>query len=54
MSDFCPGCARQVHHWHPSPEYYPGKTYTYICGETRKDGDGWVVCGEKITVVIQK
>ena len=51
MSDFCPGCARLVHHWRPTPEFYPGKTYSYICGEMRPDGKE---CRQKITVVIRK
>lgn len=43
MSDWCPNCGL-VPHWRPSPEFYPGRTYSYLC-------EG---CGQKITVVIRK
>jgi hypothetical protein len=43
VTDWCPNCGL-VHHWHPDPAFYPGKTYSYICD----------TCRCKITVVIRK
>ena len=51
MSNYCPGCSRMVSHWLPDPTYYPGRTFTYICGTMRPDGKE---CREKITAVIRK
>lgn len=40
----CPGCGVPITKWLPSAEFYPGRTYSWLCDN----------CHQKITVEIKR
>jgi len=47
----CPRCKLPLHHRQPDPAFYPGATFSYICGAELKDGE---TCHQKITVEMKR